>query len=47
MRHLLSVFGYHNVMMHHHTNIILSLFSIPLVLKRTAKKLQIGSEIKI
>ena len=33
---------YHQAMKHHHTNIILSLFSIPFVLKCAAKILKLG-----
>ena len=40
-------FACHKAMRHPHTNIILSLFSIPLVLKCAAKFLKIGSQIKI
>ena len=40
-------FAYRNAMKHTHTNIILSLFSIPLVLKCAAKMLKIGLQIKI
>ena len=40
-------FAYHHAMTHPHSNIILSLFSIPLVLKCAAKILKIGSQVKI
>ena len=40
-------FAYHNAMRHPDTNIILSLFGIPFVLKCAAKILKIGSQIKI
>ena len=40
-------FAYHKAMRHPHTNTILSLFSIPLVLKCSAKFLKIDSHIKI
>ena len=40
-------FAYHYAVNHPHTNIILSWFSIPLVLKCTAKILKIGLQIKI
>ena len=40
-------FAYHHAMTHPHLNIILSLFSIPLVLKCAAKILKIGLKIKI
>ena len=40
-------FAYHYASNHPHTNIILSLFSIPLVLKYAAKILKIGLQIKI
>ena len=40
-------FAYHNAMTHPHSNIILSLFSIHLVLKCAAKILKIGVQIKI
>ena len=36
-------FNYHHAMTHPHSNIMLSLFSIPLVLKCAAKILKIGS----
>ena len=38
---------YHQAMNHRHTNIILSLFSIPFVLKCGAKHLKIGLQLKI
>ena len=41
------VFAYHYAVNHPHTNIILSWFSIPLVLKCAAKSLKIGLQIKI
>ena len=37
---------YHHAMTHPHSNIILSLFSIPLVLKYVTKILKIGLQIK-
>ena len=40
-------FKYNHVMTHPHSNIILSLFSIPLVLKCAAKIFNIGLQIKI
>ena len=40
-------FAYHYAVNHPHTNIILSLFSFPLVLKCAAKILKIGLQIKI
>ena len=40
-------FAYHYAVNHPHTNITLSLFSIPLVLKCAAKSLKIGLQIKI
>ena len=40
-------FAYHYAVNHPHTNIILSWFSIPLVLKCVAKILKIGLQIKI
>ena len=39
-------FVYHQAMKHSHINIILSLYSIPLVLKCTSKSLKIGLQIK-
>ena len=39
--------AYHHAMTYPHSNIILSLFSIPLVLKCAAKSLEIGLQIKI
>ena len=41
-RRLFYVCMYHHAMKHHHTNIIVSLFSIPFVLKWAAKSLKIG-----
>ena len=41
-----SFFAYHYALNHPHTNIILSWFSIPLVLKCAAKNLNIGLQIK-
>ena len=38
---------YHHAVNHPHKNIILSCFSIPLVLKYAAKILKIGIQIKI
>ena len=40
-------FAYHYAVNHPYINIIISLFSIPLVLKCAAKSLKIGLQIKI
>ena len=40
-------YAYHQAIKPHHTNIILSLFSIPFVLKCAAKSLKVGLHIEI
>ena len=40
-------YAYHQAMKHNHTNIILSSFSIPFVLKGAARILKIGLQIEI